>query len=398
MDMCQIVRGFCQHQNTPFYIYQEQDIKNKTDDIKNIFNDQTYEFLYAMKANSNPQIIKSIVSSGFGIDACSIEEVRIATLCGVPPGIIYYNADCLTIDEIDTAFKSNVNIVIGSLDALRIIVNHFPDTCISLRVNTGVGSGHSSKVITNGELSKFGILLTEIEEAGQLCAAASVLIKGIHSHTGSGDMNVGKYLENAAVLAELAKRFTSLEFINFGGGFGYDYTEHKAYDLSKIHTALQGIRKGLDLPKHLKFFIEPGRYIVAGSGMLISRVCSVKHTPSRNFIGLDTGYNHFPRCFYYDAWHDIQNISNNNTESNVYDVTGYLCQSGDVFARQRVLSRTEVGDLICIKDVGAYGYAMSSNFNSRVRPAEFLLKRNGEIKLIRRSENIDDIISTCILD
>lgn len=398
MEMGQRIKDLCKSIKTPFYIYQEQDIINRIDDIKNNFQDQSYEFLYAMKANSNPQIVKSICSSGFGIDACSIEEVRIACLCGVPPKNIYYNADCLTVDEINSAVKANVNIVIGSLDALRIITTHFPETCVSLRVNTGVGSGHSSKVITNGELSKFGLLPLEIEEARQLCTAASVLIEGVHSHTGSGDMNVDTYLENAAALAELAKGLDTIKFINFGGGFGYDYIEHKPYDISKIHSTLQQIRKNLEFSSQVKFILEPGRYIVACSGLLISRVCSVKHTTSRNFIGLDTGYNHFPRCFYYDAWHDIENISSYSSEINIYDVTGYLCQSGDVFARQRVLKNTGVGDLICIKDVGAYGYAMSSNFNSRVRPAEYLLKQNAEIILIRRAENFDDIISTCIMD
>lgn len=373
-------------------------MKDRIYEIKSIFKDEGYEFLYAMKANSNPQIIKSICSSGMGIDACSIEEVRIAIICGVPPDNIYYNADCLTSDEINFAFKSSVNVVIGSIDALHIVVTHFPNTCISLRVNTGAGSGHSSAVVTNGELSKFGILPGELEEARKMCTAASVLIKGLHSHTGSGDMNVDTYLENATILVELAKELDTLEFINFGGGFGYDYIEHKPYDINKIHLCLQTIREDFSLSRKIKFILEPGRYIVAGSGMLVSRVCSVKHTSTRKFIGLNTGYNHFPRCFYYDAWHHIENISANNTESDVYDVTGYLCQSGDVFARKRTLAKTVVGDLICINDVGAYGYAMSSNFNSRVRPAEYLLKSNGDIKLIRRPENVDDILSTCILD
>lgn len=398
MEMFRAIKEFCKTEKTPFYIYNEKDIYNRINDIKITFRDQRYEFLYAMKANSNPQIVKSIFNCGFGVDACSVEEVNIASLCGVPPEKIYYNADCLTEDEISSALKSRVNIVIGSLDALRIVASNHPGIGISLRINTGVGAGHSSKVITNGELSKFGIVAAEIAEARKVCAAASIHVEGIHSHTGSGEMNVDKYIANAAVLVEIAREFDGLKFINLGGGFGYDYINHTPYDIRAIHSALQLIRENEELPQHVRFILEPGRYLVAGSGMLISRVCSLKNTHSRNFIGLDTGYNHFPRCFYYDAWHDIENISKKDGEKVVYDITGYLCQSGDVFARQRPLTKSEVGDLLCIKDVGAYGYAMSSNFNSRVRPAEYLLKENGDIKLIRRSENFDDIISTFILE
>ncbi|MNG73005.1 diaminopimelate decarboxylase [Serratia inhibens] len=398
MELCKNIRTFCDDTETPFYIYSETEIENRVTALKDCFREPAYTLLYAMKANSNPQIIKALAASGFGVDACSVEEIRIAALSGVPPENIYYNSDCLTADEIEMAIRAGVNITVGSLDALCMVTGKHPGIGISLRVNSGVGAGHSAKVITNGELSKFGILLSELEEAKAICKTASVVIEGLHSHTGSGEMEVTNYIENARIMAELAKSFSSLKFINFGGGFGYDYVTHCSYDISAIHVALNELRETYDLDLATRFIIEPGRYVVAGAGMLISRVCSVKHTSSRNFIGLDTGHNHFPRCFYYDAWHDIENMSAGQQKKMVYDIAGNLCQSGDIFARQRTLPETEVGDLICIKDTGAYGFSMSSNFNSRVRPAEYLLKKNGEIKVIRRAENFDDIISTCVLD
>ncbi|EBJ5652463.1 diaminopimelate decarboxylase [Salmonella enterica] len=398
MNFPQNIISFCKDTETPFYIYSEEYICNRVNYLKEIFSEPEYTLLYAIKANSNPQIIKLIVCSGFGVDVCSVEEIKIAALCGVASEDIFYNADCLTAAEINMAIRTKVNITVGSLDALRIIAKNHPGTCISLRFNTGVGVGHSEKVITNGELSKFGILISDLKEAISICKYASVIIEGIHSHTGSGEMDITGYIENARVMAELAKGFPTLKFINFGGGFGYDYITHNAYDINAIHDALNDLRVRFGFDNRTKFIIEPGRYVVAGSGMLFSRVTSVKTTASRNFIGLDTGYNHFPRCFYYDAWHDIENVSADQYEKKAYDITGYLCQSGDIFARQRMLPETKVGDLICIKDVGAYGFSMSSQFNSRVRPAEYLVKINGEIKIIRRGENFEDIISTCVLD
>ncbi|MGC0880369.1 diaminopimelate decarboxylase [Pantoea agglomerans] len=398
MELCNIIRDFSASTQTPFYIYSEPEIDCVITALKECFREKEYSFLYAVKANSNPHIIKLLGTSGFGADACSVEEIRIALMSGIPPESIYYNADCLTPYEIDMAVQAGVNITIGSMDALRIITDNHPGTSVSLRINSGVGAGHSAKVITNGELSKFGILPSELCEAEALCREASVTIDGLHSHTGSGEMDAANYIENAGIMAELAKGLSSLKFINFGGGFGYDYVKHKPYDISAIHSSLNELRSTYDINSDIRFIIEPGRYMVAGAGILISRVTSVKRTSSRNFIGLDTGHNHFPRCFLYDAWHDIENMSASQTAQETYDIAGYLCQSGDIFARQRTLPLTNVGDLMCIKDTGAYGFSMSSNFNSRVRPPEYLLRKNGDITLIRRAETFNDIISTCVLD
>lgn len=398
MEICNAILAFSEGTQTPFYIYSQQEIENRITALLECFREQEYTLLYAIKANANPRIVKLLAASEFGVDACSIEEIRIALLSDVPPEKIYYNSDCLTVDEIGLAIKAGVNITLGSLDALRIVALNHPGTSISLRINSGVGAGHSAKVITNGELSKFGILPSELKQAKALCRGASLTIEGLHSHTGSGEMDVANYIENAGIMADFAKSFTSLKFINFGGGFGYDYVTHQPYDITAIHSALNGLRDAYRLDREIRFIVEPGRYVVAGAGVLISRVCSVKHTALRNFIGLDTGYNHFPRCFYYDAWHDIENMSAGKKAQTTYDITGNLCQSGDIFARQRSLPLTHVGDLIGIKDTGAYGFSMSSNFNSRTRPAEYLLLKNGEIKIIRRAEIFDDIISTCVLD
>lgn len=383
---------------TPFYIYNKKQIIDNVNRLKGCFREGYYKILYAMKANSNVAIIKLITRSGLGIDACSEEEVRLSFLCGINKQDIYYNADCLTADEIDFAIRTRVNLVIGSLDALKYVAHKYSGIAIALRINTGVGAGHSKKVVTNGEHSKFGFHLSELQDVRFLCGAASLTILGLHTHMGSGEMDVSGYTENARILTEISAQFPSLKFLNFGGGFGFDYKGDKEYNINEVHACLNQIRSEFNIPDKLHFIIEPGRYIVANSGVLVSKVSSVKYHPTRNFIGLDTGYNHFARCFYYGAWHDILNLTGSEDTLETYDIVGNLCQSGDVFAKDRVMPKCRAGDLLCIMDVGAYGFSMSSGFNSRVKPGEYLVEDDGSVRMIRRPEKFEDIVSTFILD
>lgn len=392
------IKDLVENGETPFYIYSERKIKERVEKLVSCFKESSYHILYAMKANANPSLIKIIVEYGLGVDACSTEEIKLALACGVHPSKIFYNSDCLTEKELNLAIENHVHITVGSIDAINYLVANHPGATISLRINSGIGAGHSDKVITNGELSKFGISVSDIKMVLLLCSEAKIIIEGIHSHTGSGELLTDKYIENARALVEYSKLFNDLKFINFGGGFGYDYIDKNEYNLSEIYSSLKEIRDELAVSESIDFIIEPGRYIIADAGSLVTRVCSVKNVYSKKYIGLDTGYNHFPRCFYYNAWHEIYNLSNLANEKELYDITGYLCQSGDVFARQRPLAKTMVGDLLCISDVGAYGYSMSSNFNLRTKPAEYILKEDGSIKMIRRAESFDDILSTCKLD
>lgn len=394
MEIIRTAQILANNTETPFYLYSEIAIKEKINLLRERFPNPLYEILYAMKANSNPEILKIIIGSGIGIDACSIEELQIAQLIGTDSNKIYYNADCLTDKEIDYAVSNKLNLVVGSIDAIEFLAQRYSGYSIHLRVNSGVGSGHSDSVVTNGELSKFGVSLYEIDKAIEICAAASISITGIHSHIGSGDLSPDSYIANAKIMVELSKKFTSLKSINFGGGFGFDYKNGQSFDLDNIFSSFHQLRESSGIGNDVKFILEPGRYLVASSGSLIARVCSVKNGIMRKYIGLDTGFNHFARCFLYNAWHEIVNITSNEGPTYLYDVVGNLCQSGDVFARQRMLAKTKRGDLICIKDTGAYGYAMSSNFNSRCRPAEYLIDSSGNTQLIRRAESIEDIINT----
>lgn len=398
MDITNTIRDICHAIKTPFYLYDENAIVKKINALKRCFTNNNYQLLYAMKANSNPSLIKTITAQNLGIDACSVEEAEIARLCGVPSSAIYLNVDCITDDEMDYAILNNVNLIVGSFDALTYLASRYRAISLGIRVNTSVAGGQPAKVLNNGQLSKFGIDINQLDEAIAFCENAALNIVGIHSHTGSGELKPESHIKNAVVLAEASKKIAGLKYINFGGGFGFDYVNHTAFSINAIHNALKNIRDVFNIDKNIVFILEPGRYLVADAGALIGKVCSVKTTHERNYIGLNTGYNHFPRCFYYEAWHEIINLSSKETRTDIYDVVGNLCQSGDVFARQRVIEKTKTGDLLCINDVGAYGFSLSSNFNSRIRPAEYLLTLNGDVKMIRRAEKIEDLLSTCIME
>lgn len=258
MSLMEKIKSITLKLDTPYYIYSEENVNNTINNLKNCFSEDYYEILYALKANANPHLLKIITMSGLGVDACSIEEVLLALKCSVPKDKIFYNSDCLTEKELSIALQQKVRVTVGSLDVIHYLAKHHPAVTISLRLNSGVGAGHSDSVITNGDLSKFGISILEIDEALSLCNKAGILIEGIHSHTGSGEMNPNKFIENAEVMLELSKRFQNLGFINFGGGFGYDYVGGVDYNISRVHYALNSMCDKLNINNDIRFIIEPG--------------------------------------------------------------------------------------------------------------------------------------------
>lgn len=264
---------------TPFYLYDKRKIAKCIQKLKDCFWEDNYKILYAMKANSNIVIIKLMGDAGFGIDACSNEEVRLSFLCGIKSKAIHYNADCMSPDEIDFAIRNKINLTIGSMDALTYLSNRYSDIKISIRINTGVGAGHSDKVITNGEYSKFGFHPSELDDVRILCDVSSLTICGLHTHTGSGDMDISGYINSARVLAVISSSFPLLEFLNFGGGFGFDYKNGDEYNIDGIHSFLNQLRSEFQISDDVNFIIEPGRYLVADSGVLISKISSIKYPP-----------------------------------------------------------------------------------------------------------------------
>jgi diaminopimelate decarboxylase len=377
------------------YVYDFEKIEEQTNKLKSTFSNNYFGILYAIKANSNISILKLIDSLGLGFDACSVEELFLLQNLNVNMKKVFYNSDCLSQNELVYAQSIGTNIIIGALDSLEEFCKEFPKHEIGLRINTGFGAGHSQAVTTGGELSKFGISICSIQEAFSICDKYGVKIVGLHTHAGSGINDYLDYLENAKRLTEIALSQNSLRYINFGGGFSVDYSKRNkdeinltqlSSELSKLTTPL------VEKHPHIQILVEPGRYCVAESGILVAKVVSVKKTKNICYLGLNTGFNHFARCFLYGAYHEIENITSKSANKVTYDIVGYLCQAGDVFARQRDLPESAKGDVVCIKDVGAYGYSLSSSFNSRLKPAELAVINNSLIT-IRQKERLEDLLN-----
>ena len=300
------------------------------------------------------------------------------------------------------AIDHDIMTSLDSLSQLEIYGQLNPGGKCAVRINPGVGAGHHDKVITAGKKTKFGIAEEDIPEIFKIIEKYNLTIAGINQHIGSLFMDPEPYLQAVSNLLRIAMGFKNLEFIDFGGGYGIPY--HKLdgeteYDMESFKERLEPI-----LDKFVEeygsvplFKSEPGRYCVAEGGVILGRVHSVKQNAGRKYVGTDVGMNVLVRPSMYDSWHDIEVIRagkivpRENMET--VTVTGNICESGDLLAQDRELPVIEKDDLVCVLDAGAYGYSMCSSYNSRPRPAEVMVCKDGSVKLIRRRETIEDLFA-----
>jgi len=281
---------------------------------------------------------------------------------------------------------------IGQLRRLAAIDGHHP---ISLRVNPDVGAGHSQKVVTGTKGAKFGIPKEEIVQAFAEALRLGFSPKGLHAHTGSGGSDPTVFGRVTEVLVDIFERVRSelgldLEFLDIGGGISIPYRpEELRPDLDAIAAEVAGKLKGSSVRT---LVVEPGRYIVADTTVLLTRVNDVKSTPVKDYVLVDAGFNTLIRPAFYDAYHHVAVANKFGQQAQLkYDVAGPLCESGDYLAKERYLPKVEVGDLLCVYDVGAYGFSMSSNYNTRPRCAEVLVWE-GKPFLIREREGLKDLL------
>ena len=263
-----------------------------------------------------------------------------------------------------------------------------PGASVGLRINQGIGGGEHEHIITGGPHSKFGIYHTQVDEAKQIAKRHNISITGIHQHIGSGVLDAALFLEAMKALLSTARAFQNLQYLNFGGGFGVAYKpEEKQLNMkslgSKIRDEFDKFCKTCDSEPFMIF--EPGKYIVCESGVLLATVIDIKNNPHRTFIGVDSGFNHLIRPAFYGSYHKIVNASSMDGKQMTATIAGNICESGDVFAKDREITECKEGDILAITNAGAYGFAMSSNYNSRPRPAEVLVK-NGKSRIIRKRE------------
>ena len=379
---------------SPLYVYDANKIKYQYNRLVKSFKSvKNLQLNYAVKALSNISILKYLIDLGSGIDAVSIQEVHLALKGGINPEKIIYTPNGVSMDEIKFASELGVKINIDNLSVLEDFGNSHPEIPICIRINPHIMAGGNSNISVGHIDSKFGISIHQIPHLKRIVENTKIRINGVHMHTGSDILDIDVFLRAAEILFETANHFKDLDFIDFGSGFKVPY--YPGDSETNIEELGKKLSKRFNLfcksyGKNLTLIFEPGKFLVSEAGKFICKVNSIKQTTSTVFAQVDSGFNHFLRPMMYGANHHIENISNPDDTERYYSIVGYICET-DTFASNRKISTISIGDLLCFNNAGAYCHTMSSNYNSRYRPAEVLFINN-QLKLIRKRENFDDLI------
>lgn len=390
---------------TPVYVYNEEIIRKSMETVEGVITKYPYTANYSVKANTNIEILKLALEEGLNCDAMSPGEITLLLKAGFPPEKIFFVSNNVAAEEMQFAIDKGVIVSLDSLDQLDRFGQINPGGRCAVRINPGVGAGHSEKVITAGKKTKFAIAEEDIDKIFEIVDKYDLKIIGINQHIGSGFLDPKPYIDAVTNLLRIADRFDNLEFIDFGGGYGIPYhklDDEKPFPMEDFKVKLEPVldefvqRYG----KTPLFKSEPGRYCVAEGSVILSRVQAIKVNAGIKYVGCDTGMNTLIRPAMYDSYHDIEVIRDGkvidrdgNNDMETVNVSGPICETGDLIAKGRLLPKAKTGDLLAILDTGAYGYAMASSYNSRPRPAEVMITKEGKVVQIRRRETIEDLLS-----
>lgn len=393
---------------TPLYVYNERILRRRCRELMRLSPCSGFGVNYSVKANANPALLRIIREEGLVVDAMSPGELYMDTLAGYTADQILYISNNNSPEEMLNALGQGVLISVDSLSQLDMLGGLKHGCRVMVRVNPGIGAGHHAKVITGGKATKFGIAPDRLTDVLALLNTHEMTLAGINQHIGSLFMEADEYLEAASVLLDLAAGLpedvlAGLEIIDFGGGFGipyHKYDDESRLDMEKLGRGLHTLISNWAARAGYcgRFLVEPGRYVVAECGTLLGRVNAVKDNAGTNYVGTDLGFNVLVRPAMYDSFHDIEIYRGGGEaggEPVLQTITGNICESGDILAKDRLLPPMKVGDVIGVLDAGAYGFSMASNYNQRLLPAEVLIQENGEPKLIRRRERVEDL-ARCI--
>ena len=383
---------------TPLYVYDAKCIEHQYKLLAHTFRRSDTRIFYACKALTNINILQIILRMGGGIDCVSINEVRLALKAGFEPSQIIFTPNSVSLAEYIEATDLQLNINIDNLSILEEFGNHFGGTYpVIIRLNPHIMAGGNIKISTGHIDSKFGISIAQAEEIKSIISSTGIQIKGLHIHTGSEIKDIDVYIKGLELVLELAKDFPTVTVIDLGGGFKVPYKKDElGTDMEALgEKVAEAFSKYKDeTGRTFQLWFEPGKFLVSQCGYFLVKANVLKHSPARSFVGVNSGFNHLIRPMFYDAYHLITNLSNPQGELNTYNVVGNICET-DTFAWDRELNEVRPNDILLFNNAGAYGFEMSSRFNSRLRPAEVLVE--DEIhKLIRRRETFDDLIEGMI--
>lgn len=394
-----------QKYDTPLYVIDEERIRDNFRRVYGAFSAQYNDFkiFYACKANTNLAVMRILEQEGSGIDAVSPGEIYTSLLAGFDPERILYTGNNVNDEELKFAVDSGVIINLDSISALKRLskLTDPEKVKISFRVNPKVGAGHHEHCITGGDLSKFGVMEEEAAEVYSLAQDLGFTPIGIHTHIGSGILDPEPFMLAVKTLMDVAGRVkdeTSIkfEFIDFGGGLGIPYTpEESKLDIETFSKEITDLYKDKLNEYNLgkpTMCIEPGRYIVGDASILLTKVNTIKQS-YRKFAGVDAGFNTLLRPSMYGSYHHIVVANKPNAENTQnIDIAGNVCESGDLFARDRPMPEIEEGNILAIFNAGAYAFSMSSQYNSRPKTMEVLVN-NGESEVVRERETFADVLA-----
>ena len=331
-------------------------------------------------------------------------EIFMAKHAGFASNEIFYIGNNVSAEEMQYAINEGVLVSADSLSQLEQYGQLNPGGEVAVRFNPGVGAGHHEKGVTAGKKTKFGIEPKYIPQVKELLKKYDLKLVGINQHIGSLFMSKEAFVQSIGALFDIARQFEGLRFVDMGGGFGIPY--HKEEDEQPLNIKELGEAMDAELYRcakeygtDLKFRIEPGRYVSAECGMILSEVHSVKMNHETKFVGCDCGFNVLQRPIMYDSYHGVEiyrasDVASKKTEP--VTIVGNICESGDILAKDRELPEIFKGDILGVLDAGAYGFSMASAYNNRLRPAEILIRENGEVVLIREREELNDLLKHLI--
>jgi diaminopimelate decarboxylase len=384
---------------TPVYVYHAEKIAEQYNKLITAFKKTDVKFFYACKALTNIHVLSYIKSLGANVDCSSINEVRLALHAGFTPERILYTSNGIAFSEIEEAKNLEVNINIDSLSNLEKFGAKYGHSYpVGIRLRPNILAGGNLKISTGHDKSKFGIPVDQVEKILSAVEKHNLFIRCLQIHTGSDIENADVFVKGIEVLFDIIPHFKELEVVDLGGGFKVPYKDgdtelNLALLAQKVNEAFANHPNPGNKP--LQVWFEPGKFLVSASGYFITQVNVLKETSATTFASVNSGFNHLIRPMFYNSYHRIENISNENGALKEYSVVGNICET-DTFAWDRKISEIKEGDFLVFYNAGAYGFEMSSNFNSRFKTAEVLVK-DGKARLIRRRDTFEDLLKNQVL-
>jgi len=390
---------------SPLYVYNETILRRSCRDMLQLSTHPGFRVNYSAKANSNPSLLRIIREEGCLVDAMSPGELHMNLHAGFTPEQILYVCNNVSEAELKNAAGHGLLVSVDSLAQLELYGCVNRGGKVMLRFNPGIGAGHHQNVVTAGKATKFGISPGEIDQARALLAKHELALAGLNQHIGSLFMEPGGYLDAMDWLLAFAaalrpEEFARLEILDFGGGFGIPYRKYGNEARLDMAALGAGIHERIcafaaQTGYKGRFYVEPGRYIAAECGLLLGTVHAVKSNAGRRYVGTDLGFNTLMRPVMYASHHDIEiyrAAGEADDGSLAQTIVGNICESGDILAEDQELPEIRINDILGVLDAGAYGFAMCSNYNLRLRPAEALIGADGSCRLIRRRDSLDDLL------